>query len=275
MHIAFQGELGAYSHAAVQQVFATGIPLPCPTFEAAVDAVRQNRAVAAVLPVENSQFGRVTDLHQLLPELGLHIVGEHFLPIAHQLLVLPGTLLTQVKVARSHPQALGQCRKTLQKLGIMPEASDDTAAAARRVAEGNDPQVAAIASVAAAQLYGLESLQTISDSLNNTTRFLILQRTPVPPPPLDVPCIMSFVFETRNSAAALYKALGGFATAGINLLKLESYQPNGLFAPTLFYAEAEAHPQAPATQSAFAELRLFSEQVQIFGVYAAHKFRRQ
>ena len=273
--VAFQGEPGAYSHAAVQELFPGARALPCPSFDAAADAVRERAADAAVLPIENSHFGRVTDLHHLLPESGLHITGEYFLPIRHLLLVLPGVTPAQVRTAYSHPQALGQCRHTLSALNITPAAAEDTAGAAKFLRERPDAlQAAAIASATAAQLYNLEVLREVTDSPDNTTRFLVLRREPAVPDPA-LPCITGLVFRTRNIPAALYKALGGFATEGINLSKIESYQPDGRFAATQFYAEAETHPERPAAARALDELRFFSRDVRILGVYPAHAYRFQ
>lgn len=270
--IAFQGELGAYSHAAVAALFPGAEVLPCPTFDEAAAAVRAGQAAAAVLPIENSHFGRVTDLHHLLPESGLYVTSEYFLPVRHMLLAVPGADPAGITQARSHQQALGQCRQTLARLNITPVEASDTAGAARELAASGDKTRAAIASAAAAELYGLSIVREVTDSPDNVTRFLVFALTSLMPA-VDTPCITGLLFKTRNIPAALYKALGGFATEGINLCKIESYHSDGRFNACRFYVEAQTHPERPEAVRALAELAFFSEEVRILGVYPAHAYR--
>lgn len=271
--IAFQGDFGAFSDEACR-TFAPGFdPLPCPTFEAALDAVREKRANRAMLPVENSLAGRVADIHHLLPEAGLHIIAEHFMPVRHQLLGRRDAELSDIRVVRSHVMALGQCRRIIAELKLKPEIGGDTAGAARRLAEEGRKDEAAIASARAAELYGLKVLKAnVEDSGQNITRFLEMSREPGDPP-ADVPTVTSFVFQVRNIPAALYKALGGFATNGINMTKLESYMVEGSFAQTMFYADIEGHPQAEHVRRALEELSYFSTSLRIIGVYRAARER--
>jgi prephenate dehydratase len=271
--IAFQGEPGAYSHAACLDAFPDMVPMPCPTFEDAFAAVERGHARHAMIPIDNSVAGRVADNHHLLPESKLHIVAEHFRAVNHQLLGPNGATLKTVKIVRSHVHALGQCRKFLRKHRYKAEVHADTAGAAREVAELGDPSIAAIASSLAADTYGLEILaRDIEDAEHNTTRFVVLARDAVVPKPGDGPTMMTFVFQVRNVPAALYKALGGFATNGINMTKLESYQLGGSFNATQFYADIVGHPSERSVKLAFEELGFFTTKVKILGVYPAKRF---
>ncbi|MEQ1929086.1 MAG: prephenate dehydratase [Parvularculaceae bacterium] len=272
--IAFQGEFGAFSDEACR-VFAPDFdPLPCPTFEAALDAVRDERAERAMLPIENSLAGRVADIHHLLPQAGLHIVAEHFLPVRHQLLGRPDAEISDIRSVRSHAMALGQCRQIIRELNLAPEIGGDTAGAARRLAENGRKDEAVIASARAAELYGLKVLRAdVEDAGHNTTRFLVMAREPNDPLSDDIPTVTSFVFQVRNIPAALYKALGGFATNGVNMTKLESYMADGSFAQTMFYADIEGHPQADHVRRALEELSFFSTSLKILGVYKSARAR--
>lgn len=273
--IAFQGEPGANSDEAARDAFPTHEPLPCATFEDAFEAVKSGAAELAMIPIENSIAGRVADVHHLLPRSGLKIVGERFKPIHFQLMVNPGVKLEDLKVAASHVMALGQCRNTLRRLGLKAEVVQDTAGAARELAEHPNPHKAALAPALAAQLYGLEILaRDIEDRHDNTTRFLVMTADPNPAwPGSGVKCVTSFVFRVRNVPAALYKAMGGFATNGVNLTKLESYMEDGAWAATLFYAEVDGQPEDPAVARALEELSFFSERFEILGAYPADPFR--
>ncbi|WP_424931540.1 prephenate dehydratase [Amaricoccus macauensis] len=272
--ISFQGVPGAYSHQACAEAFPDFEDLPCNTFEGAIAAVKEGRADLAMLPVENSTYGRVADIHQLLPESGLYIVGEHFLRVHINLLALPGTQLADVRTAMSHTVLLGQCRGFLQEHKLSRRVAADTAGAAQAVAEKRDPAVAALASELAAKIYGLEVLaRHIEDHANNTTRFLVMSPKPAEAPRGDV--LTTFVFRVRNIPAALYKAMGGFATNGVNMTKLESYMVNGHFTATQFYADIEGHPEDPPVQRALEELAFFTDHLQIIGVYPAHPFRHE
>ena len=269
--VAFQGAPGANSHVAALQAFPDGLPLPCFDFADAIEAVRDGRADCAVIPIENSLHGRVADMHFLLPESGLTITGEHFLPIRHALM---GTgPIEGVRQAMSHPQALGQCRHWLRARGIEPVAYPDTAGAAAMVAEAGDPTVAALAPPGAAALYGLELLATdIADAEHNTTRFVTLSRG-ARPLTGDGPWMTTLVFEVRNVPAALYKALGGFATNGVQMVKLESYQRGGSFAASEFYADVVGRPGEPALDHALEELGFHSKWVRLLGTYAQARAR--
>ena len=265
--VAFQGAPGAYSHQAVREAFPAALPLPCFTFDDAIHAVQDGRADCAVIPIENSLHGRVADIHFLLPESGLAITGEHFVRVRHCLLGLPGAVRGGVTTAVSHPQALGQCRRRLRDWGIVAEAYADTAAAAALVAERRDPARGAVASRLAAELYGLDVLaEGIEDEAHNTTRFVVLARQSLAPAP-GTPVMTSLLFEVRSVPAALYKALGGFATNGVNLTKLESYLKGGAFAAAEFYADIEGDPADPAVARALDELRYHSEWVRVLGTY--------
>ncbi|WP_029030962.1 prephenate dehydratase [Salinarimonas rosea] len=271
--ISYQGEPGANSHIACREVYPGWTAKPCPTFEDAFAAVTEGEAQLGMIPIENSVAGRVADIHHLLPESGLHIVGEFFLPIHHQLMAPKGATLATIKSVQSHIQALGQCRRTLRKLGLHAIVGADTAGSARQIAEANDPTRAAIASRLAAEVYGLEVLaEDVEDEAHNTTRFIILSPEPARIGP-GGDCVTSFVFRVRNIPSALYKALGGFATNGINMTKLESYMIEGQFTATQFYAEVDGHPEEPGLKRALEELAFFSRQLSVLGTYPAHPFR--
>lgn len=268
--VAFQGAPGANSHLAALQHFPDGLPLPCFSFEDALEAVRDGRAGHAIIPIENSLHGRVADIHFLLPESGLSIVAEHFLPIEPCLLGRAGV---EVREVMSHPQALGQSRKWLRARGLRPVAYADTAAAAAAVAESDEPGLAAIAPRFAAELYGLDVLaEGIADEAHNMTRFTVLAREPRRPEGTEA-VMTTFTFEVKNIPAALYKAMGGFATNGVNMTKLESYQRGASFAATEFYADIEGAPGDPAVDRALDELRFHTKWVRVLGVYAQARKR--
>ena len=274
MRIAYQGVAGAYSHIASMTVYPGQEYLPCDTFEKAMKLVSEGEADLAMIPVENSNAGRVSDVHFLLPQTGLHIIGEFFLPINHQLLGLPGTKLADVKSASSHPQALAQCSEFLKRHGIKPTARIDTALSCQDVLKFQDKSIAAIASKLAGEIYGLDVVApNVENARNNTTRFLIMAREPEIPEDDGGAFITSFIFKAKNIPAALYKALGGFATNGINITKLESYLLEGKFVSAQFYAETESHPSRKAFQNAFDELKFFSESIHVLGTYRANKYR--
>jgi prephenate dehydratase len=271
--IAFQGAFGAYSDLACRHVFPDMATLPCAQFEDAFAAVREGRAALAMIPIENSVAGRVADIHHLMPDSGLHIIAEHFERVNHHLLAVPGARLAEIATVRSHVQALSQCRDLIRALGIRPVIVADTAGAAAEVAARRDRSVAAIASELAGRIYGLDSLkQNIEDAEHNTTRFLIMSRQPRRPPP-GTASVTTFLFRVRNVPAALYKALGGFATNGINMTKLESYMVDGAFTATQFYADVEAHPEDRPLALALEDLAFFSREMKILGVYPAHPLR--
>jgi prephenate dehydratase len=272
--ISFQGEPGANSHTACSQALPDWEVLPCPTFEDAFAAVKEDSAGLAMIPIENSIAGRVADIHHLLPTSGLHIVGEHFLPIHFQLMALPEADLSTIKSVHSHVHALGQCRKIIRKLGLKAHVAGDTAGSAREVAEWKDPTRASLSPRLAADLYGLKILaEDVEDEAHNTTRFVILSKQPQWAPKGQGPVVTSFVFRVRNLPAALYKALGGFATNGINMTKLESYMLEGEFLATQFYAEVDGHPEDANLKRALEELDFFSRELRILGVYPAAPFR--
>jgi prephenate dehydratase len=272
--VAYQGEPGANSHLACREVFPELEAAACATFEDALATVKTGEARYAMIPIENSVAGRVADIHHLLPGAGLFIVGEHFLRVRHQLLAVPGASLDTVRKALSHTQALGQCRAALRRLGLKPVPEADTAGSARLVAEARDPTLAAIASSLAAEIYGLEILAPdIEDEQHNTTRFLTLAAEPGNARAGDGPVVTTFIFRVRNVPAALYKALGGFATNSVNMTKLESYQLNGRFVATMFYADVEGHPDDPPVARALEELGFFSTEVHILGAYPASPYR--
>ncbi len=270
--VAFQGAPGANSHIAVAEAFPNGLPLPCFSFEDAIDAVREQRADCAMIPIENSLHGRVADMHFLLPESGLVITGEHFLPIRYALMAIdPAVPLTGVM---SHPQALGQCRRWLRARGLTPISYPDTAGAAAMVAERGDPQTGAIAPLASAHYYGLHTLaENLEDEAHNMTRFVVLA--------LDAPerapfarMMTTLIFEVKNVPAALYKAMGGFATNGVNMTKLESYQRGGTFAATEFYADIEGHPDEPHVRRSLEELAFHTKWLRILGTYPQARERK-
>ena len=272
--VVFQGEPGANSHLAIQEVYPDAEAAPCPTFEDCFAAISAGEADLGMIPIENSVAGRVADIHHLMPESGLHIIGEHFMPVRHQLLAPKGATLDGIKTVESHVHALGQCRKVIRKLGIRPIVAADTAGSAREVAAAGDKTRAAIASRLAAEIYGLEILAAdIEDEDHNTTRFIVLARAAQWAKNGAGPVVTTFVFRVRNVPAALYKALGGFATNGVNMTKLESYMVEGNFFATQFYADVEGHPEDRALVLALEELAFFSKEMTILGVYPAHPFR--
>jgi len=273
--IVFQGEPGANSHIACREAYPDAEPVPCPTFEDALNAVASREADLGMIPIENSVAGRVADIHHLMPDAGLHIVAEWFLPIRNQLMALKGVRLAEIRSVESHIMALGQCRNFIRKLGVKAVVTADTAGAAREVAERRDRSCAAIASKLAAEIYGLEILaENIEDHSHSTTRFIVLSRE-AKPPPNNGPMLTTFVFQVRNIPAALYKALGGFATNGVNMTKLESYMLEGTFLATQFYSDVEGHPDDPGLKLALEELAFFSQpdSLKILGVYPANPFR--
>src|SRR5215210_7571182 len=271
--IAFQGSPGAYSDLACRRVFPAMTTLPCPGFEDAFAAVRDGAAHLAMIPIENSVAGRVADIHHLMPDSGLYIIGEHFERVEHHLLALPGATLDTIRAVRSHVHALSQCRNFLRAHGLTPVVRADTAGSAAEIKELGDPCIAAIASELAGQIYGLVSLaENIEDAEHNTTRFLIMSREPKRPP-RGGSTVTTFVFNVRNVPAALYKALGGFATNGVNMTKLESYMVGGQFTATQFYADMEAHLDDRPLGLALEELDFFSTEVKILGVYPVHALR--
>ena len=267
--IAFQGELGAYSHQACRETRPELEVLPCRTFEDVIDAVRDGEADLAMLPVENTTYGRVADIHRLLPESGLHIVDEAFVRVHINLLGVPGTRLEQVKEAHSHLVLLPQCAEFLKKHRIVGRVSPDNARAAREVAERGIPEEAALASELAAEVYGLDVLAAhVEDKEHNTTRFLVMAREPDYTRRSD-DMMTTFVFRVRNIPAALYKAMGGFATNGVNMTKLESYMVDGSFSATQFYADIDGHPEDRPVRLAFEELEYFTSELHILGTYPA------
>ncbi|MDO9427204.1 MAG: prephenate dehydratase [Methylobacterium sp.] len=272
--ISYQGEPGANSHILCAQAYPDWTPLPCPTFEDAFAAVNEGRADRAMIPIENSIAGRVADIHHLIPTARLHIVAEHFLPIHFQLMVLPGTKVEALRSVHSHVHALGQCRKVIRRLGLRAVVAGDTAGAAREVAEANDPSRGALAPALAAEVYGLEIVaRDVEDESHNTTRFVVFSPEPEPLGAGAGPAVTSFIFRVRNIPAALYKALGGFATNGVNMSKLESYMVEGQFSATQFYAEVDGHPDEPGLARALEELAYFSREVRIIGTYPADPYR--
>jgi prephenate dehydratase len=274
--IAFQGEPGANSHLAALDAYPRMEALACPTFEDALAAVKSGAAKLAMIPIENSVAGRVADIHHLLPHSGLHIIAEHFERVRHQLLTLPGVKLSELKTVHSHVMALGQCRDVIRKLKLKPVAEADTAGAARHLRDSGDRSSAVIASRLAAEIYGLKVAKAdIEDAAHNTTRFVVLATKPGRVKASDGPVITSFVFRVRNVPAALYKALGGFATNGVNMTKLESYQLEGSFNATMFYADIEGHPDERLVKLALEDLHFFSSEVTVLGTYPASPFRAE
>jgi prephenate dehydratase len=272
--IAFQGFLGAYSDLSCRTVFPERQTMPCSTFEDVFAAVHEGTAEYGMIPVENSVAGRVADNHHLLPQGGLHIIAEHYQRVNHQLLAPPGATLDTIKVVRSHIQALSQCRKVTRALGLREIPHADTAGAAKEIAERGNITEAAIASELAGEIYGLTTLkQGIEDAEHNTTRFLVMAREPIQPAPNSGPVVTTFVFRVRSVPAALYKAMGGFATNGINLTKLESYMVDGRFTAAQFYVDVEGHPEERPLRLALEELEFFAREVKILGVYPANPFR--
>ena len=272
--ISYQGEPGANSHIACLDVYPDWEPMPCASFEDAFAAVIDGTADLGMIPIENSIAGRVADIHHFLPQAGLHIIGEYFLPIHFQLLALPEADLSTIRSVYSHVHALGQCRKIIRELGLKAVVTGDTAGSAREVAEWKDPTRASLAPALAAGIYGLKTLATdVEDEKHNTTRFIILSKTPKWLPQGEPHPVTTFLVRVRNVPAALYKALGGFATNGVNMSKLESYMVDGEFAATQFLADVDGHPEDPALRRALEELEFFSREVKILGVYPAHPFR--
>ena len=265
--IAFQGAPGAYGDLACREAYPEMESLPCPSFEDAFAAVRESRAALGMIAVENSIAGRVADIHHLLPGSGLHIIGEHFQRVNHHLLAPKGASLKTIRTVHSHVHALSQCRDVIRELKLKPIVHPDTAGAAAEIADRGDPREAAIASSLAGQIYGLQSLKAdIEDAAHNTTRFLVMAREPVDPGAASGPVITSFLFRVRSVPAALYKALGGFATNGVNITKLESYIIDGAFTVAQFYADIEGHPDQRPVRLALEELGFFSREVRILGV---------
>jgi prephenate dehydratase len=272
--IAFQGVPGAYSDLACREAYPKMATLFCPSFEDVLDAVNGGQAALAMIPAENSVAGRVAEIHHLLPHTELHIIAEYYRRVNHQLLALKGATIEGLKTIHSHIHALSQCRELIRELGLEAVVCADTAGAATEVAEGDDKTQAAIASSLAGEIYGLEALRSnIEDAEHNTTRFLVLAREPFDPDPAKGAVITSFVFYVRNVPAAVYKALGGFATNGVNMTRLESFMIDGIFTQAQFYADIEGHPDEPDVKLAFEDLNHYSREVKILGSYYAHPFR--
>jgi prephenate dehydratase len=274
VRVSYQGEPGANSHLACQEVFPNLESMPCPTFEDALAAVKGGDARFAMIPIENSVAGRVADIHHLLPEAGLHIVGEHFLRVRFQLMGLRGSKIGQITDVYSHVHALGQCRKIIRRLNLRAHVAADTAGAARQVKEWADPTKAALAPQLAASVYGLDILaEDVEDEKHNTTRFVVLSATPDNAEAGNGPIVTTFIFRVRNVPAALYKAMGGFATNGVNMTKLESYQLDGRFVATMFFSDIEGHPDDPPVKRALEELEFFCTELKILGAYPASPYR--
>jgi prephenate dehydratase len=272
--IVFQGEPGANSHLAIKETFPKAQAIPCPTFEDCFAAVTNGAAELAMIPIENSLAGRVADIHHLLPDSDLHIIGEHFLPIHFNLMAPKGATLKTIGTVHSHIHALGQCRRVIRKHGWKPVVEADTAGSAREIAESGDISRAALAPRIAADIYGLDILmENVEDEAHNTTRFVMLSKKDVRAKANNGPVITTFVFRVRNVPAALYKALGGFATNGVNMTKLESYQLEGRFFATQFYADVDGHPSDRPLKLALEELAFFCDKLHILGVYPASSFR--
>jgi prephenate dehydratase len=271
--VAFQGEPGAYANLAARQSVPHAQAIPKPTFEDAIEAAKSGDTDLVIIPVENSLIGRIADIHHLLPDSGLHIVGEHFMPIRHQLLGLKDAALGDIKSVYSQAPALAQCRTLLRDMKLVAHHWYDTAGSAKHVAELGDKSVAAVASSLAAEFYGLKVLKAdIEDEHHNATRFLIMSREDERAPNHGK-VVTSFVFQVKNIPAALYKAMGGFATNGVNMTKLESYQLGGSFNATQFYADIQGHPDDPAVNRALEELAFHTARHKIIGVYPAHPYR--
>jgi prephenate dehydratase len=276
LKIAYQGEPGANSHIACLEAYPDSEPLSCRTFEDAFQAVKDGEAALAMIPIDNSVAGRVADIHHLLPASNLHIIGEHFLRVHHQFLALPGIGIEAIQSVHSHVHALGQCRKLIRELGLKAVVAVDTAGAARELMEIGDKSRAVIATKLAAEIYGLKILrENIEDEDHNTTRFVVLSKTQQDAEPEDEPVVTSFIFRVRNVPASLYKAMGGFATNGVNMTKLESYQVEGQFSATQFYADIEGHPSQRNVRLALEELAFFTSYVRILGSYKASPYRAE
>jgi prephenate dehydratase len=277
--IAYQGEPGANSHQVCMEHYPDWEAVPCASFEDVFAAVESRPGIEpiadlAMIPIDNSIAGRVADIHHFLPDSGLHIIAEHFLRIRFCLMGVPGATLGTIRTVHSHVHALGQCRKVIREHGLKPVISGDTAGAAREVAEFADPTQAAISPPLAADIYGLEILaEDVEDEEHNTTRFVVLSRDLIEAPAGNGPVVTSFIFNVRNLPAALYKALGGFATNGVNMTKLESYMVGGEFTATQFLAEVDGHPDDTGVKNALEELAFFTTDVKILGVYPADPFR--
>jgi len=272
--IVFQGEPGANSDIACREAYPDYEPVPCPTFEDCFAALANGDVDLGMIPIENSLAGRVADIHHLMPNSGLHIIAEWFLPIRNQLMAVKGASVKTIKTVESHVMALGQCRGVIRELKLKPIVNADTAGSAREVAQSKDVTRAAIASRLAAEIYGLDILrENVEDATHSTTRFVVLSREKKWAKPGQGKTITTFVFQVRNLPAALYKAMGGFATNGVNMTKLESYMVDGNFFATQFYADVEGHPDDRALVHALEELGFFSKELTILGVYPAHKFR--
>jgi prephenate dehydratase len=274
--IAYQGEPGANSNIACREAYPGHEAVAMGTFEDAFAAVKEREVDLAMIPIDNSVAGRVADIHHLLPASNLYIVGEHFLRVHNQLLVVPGAAPAGLKTVHSHIHALGQCRKAIREMKLKPVVAADTAGAARELAEAKDKTRAAIATRLAAEIYGLDILkENIEDEEHNTTRFIVLSADPHDAEPEEAPVVTSFVFRVRNVPAALYKAMGGFATNGVNMTKLESYQLEGQFAATQFYADVEGHPSERNVRLALEELEFFTSHLRVLGVYKASPYRAE
>lgn len=274
LRIAYQGEPGANSDTVCRDNYPDASPIPCASFEDVFAAVRHGEADRAMIPIDNSLAGRVADIHHFLPTSGLHIIAEHFQRIQFTLLGTPGCTMDTIRSVHSHLHALGQCRKIIKKHGWEPVIAGDTAGAAREIAEADDSSRAAISPPLAAEIYGLTVLaEDIEDEEHNTTRFVVLSPEPVRAPAGNGPVVTSFIFNVRNLPAALYKALGGFATNDVNMTKLESYMVGGKFAATQFLAEVDGHPDEPGLARALEELGFFTDHVKILGIYPADPFR--
>ncbi len=274
--ISFQGVPGAYGHLSCSTVFPEMTAVACETFMDAITMVREEKAKYAMIPIENSLGGRVADIHHLLPESGLYTIGEHFQSVQHQLLGVPGAKLGDIKAVHSHEQALSQCRNFTRELGIEPIIHYDTAGSAKMVAELGDKSQGSIASSLAGEIYGLDVIrERVEDRLGNTTRFLIMSRNRLDPDPKKGPCMTSLVFQVRSQPAALYKALGGFATNGVNVTKLESYITDASFEAAQFYIDVEGHPDEASLSRALEELQFFSAKLKVLGVYPTHPYRKE
>ena len=273
--VVFQGEPGSYGHLASREALPHCEAVPAPTFEDALSAIREGNVDLGLIPIENSLHGRIADIHHLLPDAPLYILGEHFHRVRHQLLGVDGATLSSIKTVVSQEPALGQCRKIVQEMGLKRQLWADTAGAARHVAALKDPTVAAIASSLAAEIHKLKVLKAdVEDADHNVTRFLIMSKTPDDADNGNGPVITSFIFRVRNVPAALFKAMGGFATNGVNMTKLESYQLGGSFSATQFYADIEGHPEERNVRLALEELQFFTSSLKVLGVYPAHAFRK-
>ena len=273
-NISFQGVLGTYSHMACQAHRPDLTPLPCASFSEMIAAVQDGGADCAMVPVENSTAGRVADIHHLLPESGLFIISEHYQPVAHKLLGIKGAQLSDITEVHSHEQGLAQCRLTLHKMGIKPVIHSDTAGAAKDIAARGERHVGAIASALACEIYGLDTVQdSITDKLTNTTRFLVMSREHTVPKEITAPAMTTIIFEVRSVPAVLYKALGGFATNGINLTKLESYMLDGSMNAARFYVDCEGHPETASMKLALEELQFYCTDggIRILGTYPTNR----